>query len=155
MTPPVRPARHGDFAAIRVLLSAAGLPTEDLDTATALRLWVATDGPLIAGAIGLESYGTAGLLRSLIVAPSHRKHGLGSALIEAVEREARADGAKLLVLLTQTAEPFFGRLGYQATERGRVPAEIKRSAEFASLCPASAVCMTKSLAPKTAAVSHG
>jgi len=155
MTLPVRPAGHSDIAAIRVLLSAAALPTADLDTAPALRFWVAVDGQLIAGAIGLECYGTAGLLRSLAVAPSHRNRGLGAALVETLEREARADGATLLVLLTETAEPFFGRLGYRATERAQVPVEIKRSAEFASLCPASAVCMSKPLAPKIAAVSHG
>jgi hypothetical protein len=30
-------------------------------------------------------------------------------------------------------------------EREYVPEEIKQSAEFQSLCPASAICMTKSL----------
>jgi amino-acid N-acetyltransferase len=59
--------------------------------------------------------------------------------------DARADGARQLVLLTETAQPFFVQLGYQVIERDDAPGEVKRSAEFASLCPASAVCMTKSL----------
>jgi amino-acid N-acetyltransferase len=47
--------------------------------------------------------------------------------------------------LTETAEGFFRGLGYHVIDRGYVIEELKQSAEFRSLCPASAVCMTKSL----------
>jgi amino-acid N-acetyltransferase len=49
------------------------------------------------------------------------------------------------VLLTETAETFFRRLGYEAIDRHYVSEDLKQSAEFRALCPASAVCMTKSL----------
>ena len=142
---PVRASVRGDTVAVRALVSNAGLPTLDLDTAPGLRFWVAEDGRSIAGAIGLESYGPTGLLRSLAVAPAHRNRGIASALVEALEMHARADGARQLVLLTETARPFFVRLGYRVIERNDAPDGVKRSAEFASLCPGSAVCMTKSL----------
>jgi amino-acid N-acetyltransferase len=142
----VRASVRGDAVAVTALLSNAGLPTLDLDTAPGLRFWVADDGRSIAGAIGLESYGPTGLLRSLAVAPAHRNRGIATALVEALEMCARADGTRRLVLLTQTAQPFFVRLGYRVIERDDAPEEVKRSAEFASLCPDSAVCMTKSLA---------
>ena len=49
------------------------------------------------------------------------------------------------MLLTETAEKFFRAIGYEVIDRRHVPEEIKQSAEFRSLCPASAVCMTKLL----------
>jgi amino-acid N-acetyltransferase len=55
--------------------------------------------------------------------------------------------------LTETAENFFRGLGYEAIDRRYVPEEIQQSAEFRSLCPASAVCMTKSLSASRVAVS--
>jgi amino-acid N-acetyltransferase len=96
----------------------------------------------------------AGLLRSLVVDPSHRQHGLGASLIATLEWEAREKGIEVLVLLTETAEAFFKRRGYQVIEREYVPDEIKQSAEFQSLCPASAICMSKSLQSSDLLVSH-
>jgi len=142
---PVRASKAQDFSRVRDLLAAAGLPTEDLNSAPGLHFWVAEDQDRIVGAVGLESLGAAGLLRSLVVAPSHRQHGLGSSLTAVLEREARAKGIEILVLLTETARSFFERHGYQVIERTYVPDEVKQSAEFQSLCPASATCMTKSL----------
>jgi amino-acid N-acetyltransferase len=153
---PVRAATAADAAAIRDLILGAGLPVADLDRAPGLRFWVVEDGDRIVGAIGLEAFGAAGLLRSLAVAPPHRQHGLGSALVAALEREARTKGLELLVLLTETAEAFFAQRGYAAVERAHVPGEIRQSAQFRSLCPASAVCMVKRLlAPRVAMSDAG
>jgi amino-acid N-acetyltransferase len=78
--------------------------------------------------------------------PDHRNRGLGLRLVRRLELEAEASGLKCLVLLTQTAESFFARLGYSLIDRAAAPDSVKASAEFRSLCPASAVCMTKPLA---------
>jgi N-acetylglutamate synthase-like GNAT family acetyltransferase len=51
------------------------------------------------------------------------------------------------VLLTETAETFFRRLGYTVIERDQAPSAVASSAEFRTLCPATAVCMTKRLSP--------
>jgi N-acetylglutamate synthase-like GNAT family acetyltransferase len=141
----MRASTAADFGQVRALLAGAGLPVEDLDTAPGLRFWVAEDGDELIGAIGLEQSGTAGLLRSLVVAPAYRKRGLARSLVAAVEREAVVERIEQLVLLTQTAEAFFSALGYHVVDRAYVPDEIKESAEFRSLCPASALCMTKSI----------
>jgi len=155
VTPRVRASRAADLAAVRKLLLGAGLPIEDLDGAPDLRFWIAEDGDRVVGAIGLEKSGAARLLRSLVVSRSHQKHGLGRHLVEALERDVAADGVELLVLLTQTADGFFRRLGYGVVERETVPDDVKQSAEFRSLCPVSAVCMTKSLLPRRVGVPHG
>jgi amino-acid N-acetyltransferase len=87
-----------------------------------------------------------GLLRSLVVAPSHRRQGVAEALVAALERDAKASGVMLLVLLTETAAAFFGTRGYRITDRKAVRGDVQGCAESRSLCPASATCMTKSLA---------
>lgn len=134
-----------DRAAVEQLLAAAGLPIADLGTARDLRFRVIRDGGRVVGAIGLERFGAVGLLRSLVVAPDLRGRGLGGTLVDAAERDARAAGLDMLVLLTQTAETFFARRGYVRIDRAAAPEAVRRSEEFASLCPASATTMIKPL----------
>ena len=138
-----RAARDDDRGAILDLLRQAALPTDDLEAGTPVDFWVVADGVRPVGAIGLERHGMDGLLRSLVVDPAHRGHGLGVALVDALERAARSSGIRRLVLLTRTAEPFFERRGYAVTPRSSIDADVADSAEFRSLCPASATCMTK------------
>ena len=145
ITIPVLAATALDLPSIKLLLASASLPVADLDAAPGVRFWVARDADHIVGAVGLQPFGSNGLLRSLVVAPSHRDRGLGSSLVTTLEDEVSSQSVKALVLLTQTAEPFFLARGYTAIDRVNVPDQIKLSAEFHSLCPASAVCMTKSL----------
>ena len=71
--------------------------------------------------------------------------GIGQRLVKALEGEARAGEAAQLVLLTLTAESFFERQGYRVIDRRSVPEDVQASAEFKSLCPASAICMAKAL----------
>ena len=150
----VESGTSSDLPAIRSLMSGAGLPLEDLEDAC-VRFWVARDGRDVVGAVGLEGDGQALLLRSLAVARAARNAGVGSRLLARAEREARESGARRLFLLTQTAESFLGRLGYVAVERASVPQEIKRTAQFRSLCPATAACMAKSLEISTHAANSG
>jgi amino-acid N-acetyltransferase len=137
-------ATESDLHRVRELLAAAGLLVDDLRTAD-ISFWVARDATGISGAIGVERFGTACLLRSLVVADRDRKRGTGSALIQALESSVRADGIRMVVLLTQTAESFFGKRGYTVTPREQVPEPVRQSGEFRTLCPASAVCMSKAL----------
>lgn len=129
---------------LRAALTGAGLPTADLDAPGRLFFRMDTAGaPAAYG--GLEVYGAHGLLRSLVVAADRRGRGQGREMAEALINEARARGLTRLWLLTTTAPDFFAKLGFQRAERGSAPAAIAASTEFASLCPASAVCMTLAL----------
>ena len=151
----VRAGTAADRGEVLAMLERASLPTQDLDDATAVRFWVAEDGRRLVGAIGLERFGVDGLLRSLVVAPEYRNRGLGRALVETLELDARSAGVGLLVLLTRGGKPFFEHRGYAEIDRGYVPDEVQASAEFRSLCPASAVCMIKLLRDDTAGAPHG
>ena len=140
----LRPLLASEHAQIRTLLGAAALPVEDLDHA-AVHFIVAPEHGEVVGAIGLEAFGTVGLLRSLVVRPDARDTGLGSQLVDALEMHARLRGLTQLVLLTQTAASFFARRGYHVIDRQAAPEPVMASAEFRSICPASATCMTKHL----------
>jgi len=145
----IRLATDQDRDAIHAILRSAGLPTADLDTARPLFV-VAHEGAALIGTAALERHGAAALVRSVAVVPEARNQGLGRALLEKLEAHARARGIRQLVLLTETAGPFFERAGYTALDRTSAPPAVQVSAEFRSLCPASATCMSKVLDPSPA-----
>lgn len=134
-----------DETAVRVLLTAAGLPTADLTAAPLADFWGCGDGADLIGVVGLEIYGTVALLRSLAVAPDGQGRGKGAALLAHAERVARQRGVQALYLLTTTAEAFFVQRGYVRIPREAAPPILRQTAEFAALCPASAVCLMKAL----------
>ena len=144
--PILRPARADDLPHVRRLLADNALPVADLETA-AIEWVVAEDGGRLLGAVGLEVFDDAALLRSLVVDAGGRGSGLGGALVTAIEAQALASGAGTLSLLTQTAEPFFARRGWLVVPRDALPAGVQRSGEFRSICPASATAMVKTLEP--------
>lgn len=140
----IRPADAADEPRILALLAASGLPSDDL-RASAVALWVAERAGDIVGVVGLQGFGDAALLRSLAVDAIQRGAGLGAALLAHAQARAQADGTRELFLLTETATDFFAAHGYRVIAREQVPADVRGSAQFRSLCPASAVCMAKAL----------
>jgi amino-acid N-acetyltransferase len=141
----IRRGEPSDVAAAVALLERAGLPTADFVSRPGLQMWMLEENGSLLGVIALERFGNCGLLRSLVVIPEHRSCGFGHRLVSRLEHDAFVQGVERLVLLTETAEPFFRRLGYDALERRYVSDEVRQSAEFRSLCPASALCMSKAL----------
>ena len=136
------PASDPRLAAV---LASEGLPTEDLGRSDQRFFTWDNDGIVLAHC-GWEGRGADRLLRSLVVTPHERGHGLAIRIVAALEHLAAADGAKRLWLLTTDAGPVFDRLGWRKADRAEAPAEIAASAQFASLCPSSAICMVRDLA---------
>jgi amino-acid N-acetyltransferase len=139
------PAAREELGEIRGVLAALGLPAEDVGAPHQTFL-TARAGEALIGFVGLESYGASALLRSLAVVPSRHGEGLGGELARRALALADAQGVRQVFLLTTTAERFFERAGFLRIAREDVPAPVQESLEFRSLCPASAVCMMKSLA---------
>ena len=140
-----RSGSAADFDAVVALLARAKLPVADLSAASISRFLVATIDESIAALIGLECFGSIGLLRSLVVDPEFRGAGLGRVLVEKLESQASDQGISQLWLLTIDADGWFQRLGYEARRRDEAPALIAQTAEFVSLCPGDAVLMHKAL----------
>lgn len=142
----IQPAKVSDLPQILSLLRLAQLPVEGVAEHLSDFIQIkerGRTGRLVLGCVGLEIYGGSALMRSLAVKPEHRGKGYGTKLTDAITEYAKKRGVTTLVLLTSTAETFFLKLGFMRVERETVPAGVKRSVEFKSACPVSAVCMMK------------
>jgi N-acetylglutamate synthase-like GNAT family acetyltransferase len=140
----IAPATPQDAAAIARLLESCGLPTADV-AQHLTHFLVAKAGGTLVGVTGLEPAGGYGLLRSLAVDPAHRSRGIARALCSRIEARGAELGIRALYLLTTTAERFFAASGFTSVRRGSVPDAIRSTLEFSSLCPDSAVVMTKQI----------
>lgn len=143
--PTLRQSTAEDWGAISALLVESGLPVDDLDAGKLDGFLVAEDGPDIVGLIGLQLFGTIGLLRSLVVTKSARSLGLGGKLVGALESASQTAGVTELWLLTIDADRFFERHGFQVMARDSAPPSIQQSEEFSELCPGTAFLMQKDL----------
>ncbi len=131
---------------VEALLADAQLPVADLSSSRSLGLLGFRERGRLVGVVGVELYGSVGMLRSLVVARAHRNTGLGMTLVSNAETKAAEQGVESLYLLTTTAAQFFARLGYEAVPRSEAPAAIAATAQFSELCPASSTFMRKVLA---------
>jgi amino-acid N-acetyltransferase len=144
MSVTVRAATPGDFPGVVALLEAAALPTAGLDSSLPDFI-VAEEGHRVVGAIGLEVYGDAALLRSAVVDAGRRGSGLGRDLVESLLSRAGARGIRDVYLLTTTAEHFFPRFGFTRIPRDAVAEGVRASEEFRGACPESATVMHRML----------
>src|SRR5574343_639036 len=125
------------------LLKECALPVGDISSACSTQFFgIRVDGAL-AAVVGLQLYNHVGLLRSLAVVPSLRGLGLAKLLVSFAESYAASKGIDELFLLTTTAEQFFLKLGYVPASRATAPTVIQATSEFAELCPASSVFLSK------------
>jgi N-acetylglutamate synthase-like GNAT family acetyltransferase len=110
--PELRGARPEDLPAIDALIMAEHLPAfrtgEFLET-----FWVLEREDRLVGCVGLEVYGAAALLRSVITSPELRGEGYGDLLVRKAFDEALRRGVKRLYLFTMDKAPFFARHGFE------------------------------------------
>src|SRR6185437_3106342 len=82
---------------------------------------VAYDGNTLAGCGALHFYSpTIGEVRSLAVAESHKKHGIGRMIVDALVYEAKLYGLDAVFAFTYV-EDFFSKAGFHVVERGKLP----------------------------------
>ena len=146
----IRPARAEDRDAVAALLEAAALPPDGLDEQFGEAYAGAVADGRVVGAAGVEVYGDAGLLRSVAVDAAWQGHGLGRRLTEERLRWATARGLDSVYLLTTSAAGYFPRLGFAPAAREEVPAAVRGSLQFASVCPSTAAVLALRLAPRGA-----
>lgn len=134
------PATAADLDAIRELLTASDLPTAGVDQHWKTFL-VARDGDRIVACGGAEAYQFAALIRSVVVTPEHRKHGLGRRIVRQLLDRLASRGLREFYLLTTTAEEYFRKRGFKTIDRDEVHPQLLDSREFQDACPDTAVCM--------------
>lgn len=142
----IGPARAGDVDAVLALVGSMGLPRDGVRQVLSTLLVARAAGEVV-GCAAIEIYGRDGLLRSVAVAPGRRGSGLGRRLTDAALTLAAERRLDRLYLLTETAAPFFARLGFEPVGRADVPAAVQLSPEFSRLCPVSAQAMMRDLRP--------
>jgi HAD superfamily hydrolase (TIGR01457 family) len=131
-----RPATPREMEVVREL-------TEAPETAPGPEgVWVLAGDSLWATATVEVRAGEA-YLRAVATREELRGKGLGTLVVAAATRWSRSRGARDAWLLTETAEGFFRRLGFETADRERVPEWIEVGP--AEGCPAGAVAMRREL----------
>lgn len=139
------PARADDWPAIVKLLARGGLDADGLEDHLETTQLVRDQGALVACA-GLEIYGRAALLRSVVVTPELQGTGLGGRITGQALALAQEHGVTQIYLLTETAEDFFACYGFKVLPQAKLPAAVQQSQELKMACAESAVFMWASTA---------
>lgn len=127
---------------LRGALAGEKLPVDDL-TEEGRRFFRVIRGGATVGFAGYELHGDDALLRSIVVLPDHKGHGIGETTLRLLIAEATQAGARRGYLITTSAAPFFEKQGFTPVDRDAVPEAILATRQAASLCPASATILTK------------
>ena len=146
-TKPVVTYRHAtpaDLESIQLLLNQVLLPSDDIEPHLDNFIVACSEGKLVA-TVGMEQYGTEFLVRSFAIDKDHRGWGIDKELMQLMEEYCGSVGALTGYLLTTTIPRYLERYGFSKVDRNEVPLAIQGTKEFASICPASAICMTKAV----------
>jgi len=134
----LRPAVPADRERVETLLGAESLPTDGLKIEDTL---VALNGTEITGVVALERHGPAAMLRSLVVDPARRRQGIGFRLAAGALEVARWSGIGEVHLLTEDAQRFFTRFGFEPVSGQLTRGAVAESALVANQCCTTATAM--------------
>jgi amino-acid N-acetyltransferase len=109
-----------DYAANGIML-----PRTEFDMSENIRDFsVAREDGRLVGCGALHFYTpTSAEVRSLAVLLELKKQGVGRALVDALEQEARENGLEAIFAFTY-APQFFKKMGFEETERGELPLKV-------------------------------
>jgi amino-acid N-acetyltransferase len=98
------------------------LPRTEFEMSENIRDFIlAFDDDKLVGCGALHFYSpTSGEVRSLAVHPKSKSRGVGRALVETLEKEARECGLESIFAFTYV-DRFFKKLGFVEVERGELP----------------------------------
>jgi N-acetylglutamate synthase-like GNAT family acetyltransferase len=141
----IAPLTPSDLPAVLALLDEVNLPIEGVAEHFADFL-IARANERVVGCVGLEKYGSHGLLRSLAVAPDYQRQTLGSQLVTQLIIFAQTNTVTTLILLTTTAAELFTRhFGFRTADRNQFNQVFALSPEWNLPRCASAICLTLTL----------
>jgi N-acetylglutamate synthase-like GNAT family acetyltransferase len=140
------PLRSDEIEAFRLALVEAGLPADDI-AATGVQPFRFERNLKPVGYGALEVYGSAVLLRSIIVATDARGEGVGWAITEWLLARAGALGTGRAFPFTTNARAYFEGIGFEVVDRSKAPQSILTTRQAIGLCLASAVLLTRPVTP--------
>ncbi len=135
----------GSDAGLIAALKAADLPVDDLAASNRHLFAYRSLSGAVLGYGGYELHGKEALLRSVVILPDGRSKGTGRNLVPLLMYRAFRAGARTAWLLTTSAAGFFETLKYKRRPREEAPPAILETRQAKSLCPASAVLMSRKL----------
>jgi len=141
---PIVSLQPAKLAQLEALLRLNNLPTQDCAAQTQ-NFYAMFDGDELIAAGGLEPAANYALLRSIVVKKQYRASGLARSISEYLISLAEAEGRQAVYLLTETAGPYFQKLGFTPLPRAEVPAAILQTRQFSALCPDGAGCLVMPL----------
>lgn len=125
-------------------LEAAGLPTADLGETGRRFFRFRDDTGRTVGFVGWERTERATLLRSLVVLPERRGKGWSRAITDWALQRLGEGGVGAVYALT-TNPKWAERMGFERVGRDELPACVRASRQFTSLCPDTAVALKRQL----------
>jgi arsenate reductase len=138
------PVAAGDPGLIAAL-KGESLPVDDLGEPNRTFYVYRSLAGAVLGYGGFELYGPDVFLRSVVVMPEGRGKGIGRNLVPLLLYRASRLGARTAWLLTTTAADFFEKIKFKRRPRTEAPAAILETRQAKSLCPSSAVLLSKSI----------
>jgi amino-acid N-acetyltransferase len=128
----LRFAAPEDIPDIEELLKAEWLPPMAIAEFLA-SFWVLESDSRVAGCAGIEIYGEAAVLRSVVVVPELRGSGEGDRLVRTALDYAKEHGAKRVYLFTMHAAPFFARYGFVGVSTDEFEPAVRKSWQYVGL----------------------
>lgn len=133
---------QSDLENLKTVLLNEGLPVKTIGIAPISFFAIVDENKQAIGWGGIEVYGNAGVMRSVVIKNELRGSGIGKKLVKFLIKEAMLLGLKNLWLLTLDAETFFAELGFKHSIRSEAPKIIQDCEEFTWSCNDTAHCMS-------------
>lgn len=126
----IRAALESDLDDVLSLLIDEDLNTEGVHENIG-NFVVAIEGTTLIGCGGAEAFPFVALIRSVVVHPDHRGHGLGRRLVRQMLDRFSSRGLREFYLVTGNADAWFRKRGFKPCDRDEVHPQILESTEFA------------------------
>jgi N-acetylglutamate synthase-like GNAT family acetyltransferase len=126
----VRKAKEQDMLQVQRLVAKAGLREEGIEQYIKSFLVVEDEDQQLIGTVGVEQYGTEGLLRSLVLDSPIWTAKLSLEFLQLTLQYAEDQKMETIYLCAKGTNALFHQLGFREVDKEDVPESIKSSPHF-------------------------
>lgn len=135
----VRPANGADLAHIASILHRGKLRSGGARERLGRTVVVEADRGRPVSTAAVDILGSSGILRSVATAAPELGRGSGTLAVAGALRIAARAGARRVFAMTESAQGFFKRLGFEEIERADLPDEIAADPSLERECATAAI----------------